>query len=315
MFATRLLYRPMEDSVTVFGKSNKASTFVCILMALTSLSCSNKEDGLQQAIDKEFSSTSGSFALAFRDLKTGKELLIQPDEKYHAASTMKVPVMLELYRQAAAGEINLRDSIEIHTRFQSIVDTSHYELSVADDSEASLYGMGGQRWPIDSLMVQMIIASSNLATNLLIEKADAGRVTKTLRDMGLQNTDVLRGVEDGKAFRKGLNNQVTARDLMILLTAIAEGKAVNQASSDDMLNILLRQKFNEIIPAHLPEGVKVAHKTGWITGHHHDAAIVMLPDGRRYVLVLLSRDLKDEAAGVALMARVSRLIYDYAVSL
>lgn len=78
-----------------------------------------------------------------------------------------------------------------------------------------------------------------------------------------------------------------------------------------MINILLDQKFNDKIPAKLPKNVKVAHKTGWITGVNHDAGIVFLPDGRKYVLVLLSKELENDKAAVKSMAKVSRMIYDY----
>jgi beta-lactamase class A len=122
---------------------------------------------------------------------------------------------------------------------------------------------------------------------------------------------VLRGVEDEKAFKAGMNNQVTAYDLMLLFEKIAKEEMVNAEASKAMINILLDQKFNDIIPAQLPAEVKVAHKTGWITGLHHDAGIVFLPDGRKYVLILLSAKLEDEAAGVKSMATVSKMIYDY----
>lgn len=120
-----------------------------------------------------------------------------------------------------------------------------------------------------------------------------------------------RGVEDGKAYKAGMNNQVTAYDLMLLFEKIAREEMVSSEASRAMTAILLEQKFNEIIPAQLPASVKVAHKTGWITGLHHDAAIVFLPDGRKYVLILLSAQLEDEAAGVKSMASVSRMVYEH----
>jgi beta-lactamase class A len=80
-----------------------------------------------------------------------------------------------------------------------------------------------------------------------------------------------------------------------------------------MIDILLDQKFNDKIPAKLPKKVKVAHKTGWITGVNHDAGIVILPDGRKYVLVLLSKELQDDKAAVKSMAKISKMIYDYFV--
>ena len=157
----------------------------------------------------------------------------------------------------------------------------------------------------------MIIQSSNLATNIIIELVGAQNANKTMREMGAMDIQVLRGVEDTKAFRAGLNNTTTAYDQMLIFTKMAQGDAVDKRASDAMIDILLDQKFNDKIPAKLPKKVKVAHKTGWITGVNHDAGIVILPDGRKYVLVLLSKELEDDKAAVKSMAKVSRMIYDY----
>ena len=157
----------------------------------------------------------------------------------------------------------------------------------------------------------MIIKSSNLATNLVIDLVGAKNVNNTMRQMGANDIQVLRGVEDNKAYRKGINNTTTAYDQMLIFSEMANGKIVSQESSDAMISILIDQKFNDKIPAKLPNNVKVAHKTGWITGVNHDAGIVLLPDGRKYVLVLLSKDLEDDQAAVQSMAKVSRMIYQY----
>lgn len=263
------------------------------------------------AIRKELGSQPGTFAVAFKDAATGHQILINERERFHAASTMKTPVMIEVYKQAAQGRFSLTDSITIKNEFKSIVDGSSYALNPQDDSEPTLYGLVGKKLPLYDVMYQMIIASSNLATNLIIEWVDAREVTRTIRSMGAMDMEVLRGVEDSKAFAKGLNNSVTAFDLMILFDQMARGKIINPASCDAMINILSDQKFNEIIPAQLPAGVVVAHKTGSIRGVQHDSGIVILPDGRRYSLVILSKNLKDEPAAIRSMARVSRLIYEF----
>jgi beta-lactamase class A len=127
------------------------------------------------------------------------------------------------------------------------------------------------------------------------------------------NIRVLRGVEDEKAFQAGKNNTVTAFDLMILFESIARGKAVNQQSSKAMIDILLQQRFNEQIPALLPPGVQIAHKTGSITGVQHDSGIVFLPDGRKYVVILLSKDLPNAKKGIGILANISKMIYEYEV--
>jgi beta-lactamase class A len=269
---------------------------------------------LKQKVANELSAQKGVFAVAFRDISTGKQLLINEKEVFHAASTMKTPVMIEVYRQASKKKFSLNDSLVVVNEFRSIVDSSVYSLDSTDDSEFELYKHIGEKRSIHDLVYQMIIASSNLATNLIIQKVDAKNVTKTMRRYGAMDIQVLRGVEDQKAFDKGLNNTTTAYDLMLIFEKIAKGKAVNKKASQAMINILLDQKFNTIIPAQLPKDVKVAHKTGFITGIHHDSGIVILPDGRKYVLVLMSKNIEDETSAIKAMAETSRMIYEFVAS-
>jgi beta-lactamase class A len=266
---------------------------------------------LQSDIEKELSGKKGTFAVAFKDLKTGGEIKINHKETFHAASTMKTPVMIEVYKQAAEGRFSLNDSIELKNEFKSIVDGSPFNLDSADDSESELYRHIGEKRTINNLLYQMIIVSSNFATNLIMQKVGAQNVTQSMRQLGAKDIQVLRGVEDDKAFEKGLINTTTAHDLMLIFEKMANGQAVNAEASQAMINILLDQKFNEIIPALLPPGVKVAHKTGSITHVHHDSGIIILPGGRKYVLVLLSKDWEDEKQAIQTMANISLLIYNY----
>lgn len=248
-------------------------------------------------------------AVAYYDLGTGRELLINPDTNFHAASTMKVPVMMEIFRDAEAGKLSLDARLAINNDFKSIVDGSHYSLTADSDSEQSLYGRAGQTETVRELMRLMITVSSNFATNMLIERVTPERVMDLMRSIGANNIRVLRGVEDGKAFEKGLNNTTTARDLMIILRRIAERRAVSEKASDEMIKIMLDQKFNEGIPAGLPRDVRVSHKTGSITKINHDAAIVYPPNRKPYVLVVLTRGIEDEKRAHKLIADISRVVY------
>lgn len=248
-------------------------------------------------------------AVAYYDLGTGRELLINPDVSFHAASTMKVPVMMELYRQIAAGKLSLDQRIPIKNDFASIVDGSHYSLTPDSDSEQMLYKRVGEKETIRELLRLMITVSSNLATNILIERVTPERVMDLMREIGANNIRVRRGVEDGKAFENGLNNTTTARDLMIILRRIAERRAVSPKASDEMIKVMLDQKFNEGIPAGLPKEVRVSHKTGSITKVNHDAAIVYAPGRKPYVLVVLERGIEDEKRAHKLIADISRVVY------
>jgi beta-lactamase class A len=264
-------------------------------------------DAIRSRIAALAAADGAEVAVAFRTLDGRDELLIQPDVEFHAASTMKVPVMIELFRQVRAGTLRLEDRVAIVNEFHSIVDGSPYALDVGDDSDADVYKRAGSTMSYRELCEAMITVSSNFAANLLIEHLGAPRIQRTTESLGASGMHVLRGVEDGKAFGKGLNNTTTARALMTLMEKIATGEAVDKRASDAMIAILKRQKFNDRIPAGLPRGVVVAHKTGEITRIQHDAAIVYAP--RPFVLVVLVRGVQDAKVGSALTAKITRAIY------
>jgi beta-lactamase class A len=252
--------------------------------------------------------------VAFHDLQTGMSLYLNADDSFHAASTMKVPVMIELFRRVDAGKLHLDDSVALKNQFSSIVDKSPFTLNPADDSDSSAYLRVGSPVKVRELIERMITRSSNLATNALIELVSAERANATARELGARDIRVLRGVEDNKAFQAGLNNTTTGRDLAVLLEAIETGRAASQKSCDAMRDILLRQEFNDAIPAGLPPGTKVAHKTGSITGVLHDAAIIYPPNRKPYVLVVLTRSIPDDKVARELIADISRLVYSSAMA-
>jgi beta-lactamase class A len=249
--------------------------------------------------------------LYYRDLATGDSLTVGSARRFHAASTMKLPVMIQLFRDRDAGRLTLDDSITVTNTFRSIVDSSSYQLDRADDSDSTLYNRIGQRASIRELIELMETVSSNLATNLLIARVDARRANATAHALGADSILVLRGVEDGKAYRAGLNNTTTARDLGVLLGAVANGTAASPASCREMLAILSRQQFNEGIPAGLPAGTRVYHKTGWIDQVvYHDAALVEPADRDRYVLVILTAGIPKSNDAYALVRDLSRQVFD-----
>jgi len=281
-----------------------------LLLLLGSCSPKPTTDDLKARIETILQQQKGEFALAFKDLASGEEVLINEHLQFHAASTMKTPVMIEVFNQAAAGKFSLTDSITVSTEFASIVDST-FTLSPEDDSEHDLYSLAGGKTTIADLVDRMITRSSNLATNILVDLVKASNVTQTMRDLGAKEILVLRGVEDGKAYRAGLNNKTNAYDLMVIFEKLAQGQVVGTEASAEMIRVLSGQEFNTIIPAKLPADVTVAHKTGWITGLNHDSGIVFLPDGKKYVVVILSHKLEDEERALSAMADVSFEIYRF----
>jgi beta-lactamase class A len=247
-------------------------------------------------------------AVAFATLDGRDALMINEDTVFHAASTMKVPVMVELFKQAAAGALSLDDRIPIVNEFRSVVDGSPYTLTVDEDSDADIYKAIGTERSYRELCEAMITVSSNLATNILISRLGADRVAETMKSYGAEEMIVRRGVEDNKAFAAGLNNTVTAKGFLTILTAIGKGQAVSAEASAGMIAVLKRQTFRAGIPAGLPAGTDVGHKTGTITKIHHDGGIVFA--ARPYVLVVLTRGFPDEKVSDVLIAQISKLVYD-----
>lgn len=243
--------------------------------------------------------------VAFRLDGRGPRIEILGDSLVHAASTMKVPVLIELAQESDRGRLSLDEPIPLINQFTSIVDGSPYTLSATDDSDDAVHARVGERVPTRWLATRMITHSSNLATNVLLTVVRADSVTARARMLGATRMVVRRGVEDGPAFRAGLNNVTTANDLAALMNAIATDRAASPAACAWMRDVLFAQAYNESIPAGLPEGTRIAHKTGNITRVEHDAAIVY-PRGRApYVLVVLT-------SGVAQPRDAHRLIADIA---
>lgn len=269
-------------------------------------------DLLKQQIINELKTVKGEYAVVYKNLKdTSDFLFINEHKLFHAASTMKTAVMIEAFRQAQEAKLSLNDSITVKNEFKSIVNGSPYSMDLDRDSGESLYETIGKNVPLINLIHEMITVSSNLATNLIIDLIGAENVQKTIESLGVKNMKVLRGVEDMKAFDKGLNNIATAYDLMILFEHISEGTVISQAACDSMTAILTDQKFNNMIPALLPTDVKVAHKTGSISGIQHDSGFIILPNGTKYILVILWSNLEDNNKAISTGAKVSKMIYDY----
>jgi len=284
-----------------------------MLLAWMVLAAPNDPSTLREVrsqLNALFRSTRGIFACAVEDLETGDRIFIREHAVFRPASTMKTAVMVEVFRQAEGGYLSLEDSILVKNRFASVVDGSPFRVKTNEDGDSLVIRAIGTKMNVRNLVERMIIRSSNLATNLLIERVTPDSVTKTMRAMGATKTRIVSGRDDTKAAAKGLQNATTALDQLILMKAIAEGAAVNPRASSEMHDILARQEHRHKIPRLLPEEVRVAHKTGSIPGAEHDTGIIELPDGRRYVLVLLSTSLRSNRSGIRVLSKASQIVYE-----
>jgi beta-lactamase class A len=269
------------------------------------------QNGLKSLLE---SGMAAQISLAICDLSTGYQILVKPDVPFHPASTIKLAVLMEVYHQASQGEFSLDDLLTVKNSFLSLADQSEYSLSPDDDSETDLYRQIGEGLPIRALARRMIVFSSNLAANLLIEKVGPQPITGFMQFLGTNDLIIRRGLEDKKAYQLGLNNSATARSLMQVLVRLAKRSVVSPAASDEMISILRQQHFNEGIPAQLPERVSIAHKTGWIEMVYHDAAIVYPPQHAPYIVVILTSGLSEKDAAPALVAALSAAIYRQLIS-
>jgi len=233
------------------------------------------------------------------------------DVVMHAASTMKVAVLIEVLRRSERGELDLDAGIPVVNRFHSVVDGSEFALDPKDDEDPTLYEHLDQLVPVRELTRRMIVRSSNLATNLLLDRLTPAAIQSTIESLGTTHMKVLRCLEDQKAFDAGITNVTTARDLAILMRAIATGSAFTTLPSRTLAKqFLAAQEFNDMIPAGLPAGIRVLHKTGDITRIRHDAAIVYPDTGAYpYVLVVLTRGFDDPKEATDTVVRISRAVY------
>jgi len=250
-----------------------------------------------------------NLGISFYDAETTIQWSYNADHYFHAASTMKLAVLLGVFRQIDRGELGLDAPVHIRNRFTSIVNQEPFMLDLGRDADPDVYGHLGRTLTVRELAYWMITKSSNLATNLLVDVVGIQTIQQALDELEIDGVRVLRGVEDQAAFQAGLNNEVTANGLLKMLRLIADGKAYSQKACEEMLNIMLEQQYRSGIPAGLPKAARVAHKTGNISTVHHDAGIVFLEGRKPYVLVILTQFTAETGRGTA-VAEVSRDIFN-----
>lgn len=249
-----------------------------------------------------------SIAVAVHDLESGWRFSLRGDRGFHAASTIKVAVLLAVFRSADEGGLRLDDSLHVRNRFFSAADGAPFHLNRDSDAMPELYESIGRTAKISALAEGMISSSSNLATNLLLDFLGVEYARKALRDGQVGGVELRRGVEDHAAHEKGINNEATANGLLKLLSAI-RGDFLSNESKQEVIRILLAQRFDSMIPAGLPAHATVAHKTGEISTACHDMGIVYLPEREPYIAVILTEFESEQEGRRETVAAISQLIY------
>lgn len=253
-----------------------------------------------------------AIAVAVHDLQSGLRFSLLGDRWFHAASTIKVAVLLAVFRAADEGRLHLDDSLHVRNRFISAADGSPFRLSPDSDAMPDLYQLAGRTAKISTLAEGMIASSSNLATNLLLDFIGVEYARKILRDAQVDGVELRRGVEDHAAHEKGINNEVTADGLVRLLSAV-RGDFLRNESKEQAIRILLKQRFNSMLPARLPAHAAVAHKTGEISTACHDMGIVYLPEREPYIAVILTEFDSEGNGRREIVAAISGAIYQLIV--
>ncbi len=250
-----------------------------------------KARDLQRALDVIADGSGARFGIWFKDLASGRTLSKNSSIVMHAASTMKTPVLLEVLRRVDAGTMKLSDELPVKNEFKSLVDGSPFSIGLEESDGPTMKKLGGTA-TLEFLVTEMIVRSSNLATNLVLSLVGPANVQTFTESLGAPTVRVRRCVEDSKAFDKGLNNETDAAGMGAVMEAAVRSPRLSAAARSKAWEILTGQTFNEEIPAglHPQSGAVVGHKTGSISSVQHDAAIVRLPDGREYVLVLMADD-------------------------
>src|SRR6478735_7378813 len=203
-----------------------------------------------------------ALAVAISDFETGTEFEFNGDRWFHAASTIKLAVLVGVYGAIHRGELLLQSRVHVRNRFLSAYDGSPYRVRGDRDANAEVHREIGRTLRVSELADSMITSSSNLATNLLLDLVGLDVLQRTLDSFGLEGIDLRRGVEEERAFSPSLSRQ--------------------------MLDILHRQQFRSGIPAGLPREARVANKTGDISTVAHDAGLVYLPDRKPYAIAVLT---------------------------
>ena len=252
----------------------------------------------QAAVRDAEAGLDGVLGLALKDLKTGKTFLINEREVFPQASSIKIAILLEAFKQAEEGRLQLDEFIALEE-----------SRKVAGSGVLYYLGRPSLRLSIHDTAVLMVVLSDNTATNLLIDKVGMEAVNKRLDGLGLAKTRLQRKMMDLKAAAEGRENVSTPLEMMTLLEKLWKGDVLKEPYRKDLLEILAIPKESPL-RAGVPEGIAVAEKPGELEAVRCDSGIVQLA-GRPYIICVMTTYLKHDADGNQAITRISRLAYEH----
>ena len=276
-------------------------TAICLLMAMP---VSAQEENWKLVREKTGArlheivrNTRGAMGLEVVDLTNGERFSINENFVFPQGSAIKIPIMMEVYKQAGEGKFKLTDLRP--------VDKQH---KVGGSGVLNEFGDGTSQLSIRDLCVLMIVLSDNTATNMLIDLVGMENINRTMASLGLKQTRVQRRMIDTAASARGDENLSTPAEAARVMQILHRGEFLGRGECDDMLAILKKPKRGGINSG-LPQGIPVAFKPGGIAGVSTEWAIVYLKERPYIVVVMENYELEGEAA--AAMKEISRTLYDY----
>ena len=256
----------------------------------------------------------GSIGISVFDYLSGFAWDLDGDRWFHAASTIKIAILAGLFDAIERGRFTLESRLHVRNRFLSALGREPFRVDTRRDADADVHAAIGKTMRVGDLARHMIVRSSNLAANLLLDLVGVEATRSALAARGISGIDVRRGVEDERAFQAGLNNQVTADGIVALLRAIRDGRGFSADSSAAMIDMMMGQEFAGGIAPGLPDAIRavarVAHKTGDISTVSHDAGLVFLPGRPPYVVAILVACAGDASARTDALTAISGVVYD-----
>lgn len=228
---------------------------------------------------------------------------------HYAGSTVKLAVLVAALTEMEAGRLELRQEVEVREVFPSAAG-GRFTLRQVDDQDDDTWGRLGGSLPVGTLLERMIVESSNIATNLVVEKIGFDSVRQVLRAASTDGMTINRLIGDERAEAGGVTNAVTARSLSQLLGTLAAGRLLPPSATEWALGVLARRRHRSMIPAGLPAETWSAGKPGWTAAIKHDVALVRPAGAPPYVLAVCTTTGLDEAAE-RLVARLSAITWEH----